>query len=384
MNKDVYELEYDAIHNLDCLTGLKKLPDNSIKTCVTSPPYWSLRDYGKDNQLGNEDSPEDYIEKLVEIFREVRRVIKDDGTLWLNLGDVYNKQSHVFGYKPKELMGLPWRLAFALQSDGWYLRADIIWSKPNPMPESVKDRPTKSHEYVFLLTKNKNYYYDYESIMEEAIIKNKKTKKTRSSGKYGDIEVEKAHRQGIHADRGVNTIEVRSKLPEQKTLVDFLRNKTSSKILHEYSGISKSTIDHWFRYDKSGFSYPKVCDWEKVRDKLDDRSDLFKKIDEGITFTEFKTDEVKSVKDGFKNRRTVWQIATKPFRGGHFATFPEKLVEPCIMAGSSEGDIVLDPFMGAGTTALVSKKLNRRFIGFELNEEYVSIAEERIESSIGE
>jgi len=320
----------------DVLTFLKDLPDNFINLVVTSPPYWGLRDYGTDKweggdpncdhkqrdkfsdksgirnagnqktieenngkgvyykeicakcgakridkQIGLEQTPEEYVNKLVDVFREVKRVLKDDGTLWLNLGDSYagsgkgvseekrskNRQlnypnrGETYGLKPKDLIGIPWRVAFALQADGWYLRSDIIWHKTNPMPESVKDRPTRAHEYIFLLSKNEHYYYNYEAILEDS---------------------------------------------------------------------------NWAHEDK---------------------------------------------KDAKRNKRDVWTISTKPYKGAHYATFPEDLIIPCIKAGSAEDNIVLDPFNGAGTTGVVCVKLGRKYIGIDLNKDYIEMSNARIKDA---
>ena len=285
----------------DCTDVLKTLPDGIVQTCITSPPYWGLRDYGVDGQLGLEKTPEEYVEKMVTVFREVRRVLKDDGTLWLNLGDSYagncsrasdgeragfgNPREGVFnrggdGLKPKDLVGIPWRVAFALQSDGWYLRSDIIWSKPNPMPESVTDRPTKAHEYLFLMSKSAKYYYDADAIREPNIWK------------------------------------------------DDPRNDGER---HETTGKYKSAVS----FNSNG-----------------------------------------------RNKRSVWTITTQPFPEAHFAVMPEKLVEPCVLAGSREGNIVLDPFCGAGTVPKVVKGFRRKYIGIELNPEYIKIAEKRLSQGV--
>ena len=263
----------------DCKEQMAHIESQSVQTCVTSPPYWGLRDYGHDEQMGLEETPDEYIANLVEVFAEVRRVLKDDGTLWLNLGDSY-------GLKPKDLIGIPWRVAFALQADGWYLRQDIIWAKPNPMPESVKDRCTKSHEYLFLLSKSPKYYYDNEAIKEPSLGLGK-TAIRFGGNKYGDSDDPK------HAT-------------------------------------------------KSGNEY---------------------------------TDS------GKRNKRDVWTINAKPFKGAHFAVMPEALVEPCVLAGSREGDTVLDPFLGSGTVAVVAELHRRNWIGCELNPDYAAISEARIESA---
>ena len=298
----------DTILFGDCRQTLKEF-DGKARTCVTSPPYYGLRDYGgEDKQIGQEESPEEYIQNLVEVFRSVRDVLTDDGTLWVNIGDSYYnyrpgkgqalpKQSvsktkqdlpdkcakrgnKLQGLKEKDLIGIPWMLAFALRADGWYLRQDIIWHKPNPMPESVKDRCTKSHEYIFLLSKNRKYYYNNEAIKEP--VKQDWGTRDRSKGKY--------HNSGTG--------------------------------LVPHSGLSKS-------YDR-------------------------------------------------KNKRDVWSVTNKPYKGAHFAVYPPDLIEPCIKAGSEEGDIVLDPFMGSGTTAIVSKSLNRHYIGCELHEDYGKLIQKRL------
>jgi DNA modification methylase len=291
----------------DCRALLATLPAESVQTCVTSPPYFGLRDYGHEGQIGLEPTPEEYVAEMVGVFREVRRVLRGDGTLWLNLGDSYNAYNGNRGastsfqsaseealpalpsghgltvkcLKPKDLIGIPWRVAFALQSDGWYLRSDIIWAKPNPMPESVTDRPTKAHEYVFLLSKSERYFWDADAVREA------NQGDGRARGGFG----------GKQAGQNGNAT---------------------------YSG--------------------KVWDDNPLG----------------------------------RNRRTVWTIATEPCRAAHFAVMPTKLVEPCILAGSRLGDLVLDPFAGAGTVGLVATRLQRRFVGCELNPEYARIARERI------
>lgn len=303
-------MNINTIHNIDCLTGLKQMDSDSIHCCVTSPPYYGLRDYGNPEQIGLEKTPEEYVSKIVEVFREVKRVLKDDGTLWLNIGDSYSgsgkgrmgdgtsnatgKQATSIGttegiliktqvsMPPKNLIGIPWMVAFALRADGWYLRQDIIWSKPNPMPESVTDRCTKSHEYIFLLSKSSNYYYDAAAIKEDSVC----AAEQRESKKQGNF--------------------------------DGMRHKFKD-------------IKHL--------------------------SESFMAVTEK------------------RNKRDVWTVASQPFHYSHFATFPPKLIEPCILAGCPEGGIVLDPFMGSGTTGMVAKAHNRNYIGFEINGEYIEIAQ---------
>jgi DNA modification methylase len=319
----------------DALELLRAMPDESVHCCVTSPPYWGMRDYGIDGQLGLEATPVAYVERMVEVFREVRRVLRRDGTLWLNLGDCYatgagavgdhpgggeqgarwrgdvdrhrddrrrapnsEKQTAaamgpqtqpnrmpISGLKPKDLVGMPWRVAFALQADGWWLRSDIIWAKPNPMPESVTDRPTKAHEYLFLFAKSRRYYYDAEAVAEPIA---------------EQTEVDRVDSGRFTPDRG----------------------------------------------------FPGATDHGNGR--------------------------LGANPNGRRNKRTVWEIATAPFPAAHFATFPPALVEPCVLAGTAPGSTVLDPFAGAGTTGLVALRLGRSFIGLELNPRYVEMARRRI------
>jgi DNA modification methylase len=291
------------------LEVLKTIPTGTINTCITSPPYWGLRDYGVEEQIGLEKTPEEYVSKMVEIFREVKRVLRDDGTLWLNLGDCYFGSSMTGGtkrkgrmfkkpsncvpkqeksqLKPKDLVGIPWMVAFALRADGWYLRQDIIWHKPNVMPESVKDRPTKAHEYIFLLSKSSKYYYDAEAIKEPLARPEELLRKTPAV--FG----------GRNKHDGYGT-----------------KKHSGNKYVGTYTG---------------------------------------------------------------RNKRSVWTVSTKPFPEAHFATFPPDLIKPCILAGCPEGGIVLDPFIGSGTTALVAKRLNRNYIGIDINPEYCKMARERLQ-----
>lgn len=319
---------YRLIH-ADVLDGLRSLPDASVQCVVTSPPYWGLRDYGVAGQLGLERTPDEYVARMVEVFAEVRRVLRDDGTLWLNIGDSYcntdkwggggpntgkqtvaaggdvpswavrSKKEAIDGIKPKDLVGIPWRLAFGLQADGWYLRSDIIWSKPNPMPESVTDRPTKAHEYLFLLSKSARYFYDAGAIAEPCVW-------------------------------GVPNSPESIKSPYSQ---GFTRRSNN--------------------FNRGG-----------VRIKHGEGSNERYEADENST----------------RNRRTVWTIATEPFPEAHFATFPTALVEPCILAGSKVGDTILDPFNGSGTTGVVALSHQRDYIGIELNADYVAMARRRLQA----
>lgn len=335
-------IELDKIYNEDCLQGLKRLPDNSIDCCVTSPPYYALRDYGVDGQIGLEETPEEYIQKLTEVFMEVHRVLKPEGTLWLNIGDSYNgsggnhkdtnkndtgfqgnigvkyggKGAKVAGLKPKDLIGIPWMLAFSLRNVGWYLRQDIIWHKPNPMPESVTDRCTKSHEYIFLLSKSQQYYYDYEAIQEQAISQDvEQLKKIKFGGtKYGQND-----------DKHFQTYSGKEYKPRTKNV--------------QYDGQQPNTM-HLRR-------------------------------EQGLPDKQYVV----------RNKRDVWSVNVKPDGVAHFATYPEELITPCILAGCPSGGVVLDPFMGSGTTARVARKLNRHFVGFELNTDYCKIIDKKIQVS---
>ena len=289
---------------------LKELPDCTADCCITSPPYLGLRDYGVNGQLGLENSVEAYINRLTDIFREVRRVLKNDGTLWMNIGDSYTTSNYEYSNcKKKDLMGIPWILAFALRDDGWYLRQDIIWEKPNAMPESVKDRCTKSHEYIFLFSKQSKYYFDHEAIKEPAV---------------GFNNIAPAGSKG--------TLKPNSRL-----------RKGNSRTF------------------RGGGAYTKGQSFNNSAE---------------ITRESHGNNENMT---GLRNKRSVWTVATQGYKEAHFATFPEKLIEPCVLAGSRDGGIILDPFIGSGTTAVVAKKFNRGFIGIELNTEYVEMAKRRLE-----
>ena len=294
----------------DAVTRLRDIQCESVRTCVTSPPYWGLRDYGNDGQLGLEATPNEFVESLCQVFDEVWRVLADDGTLWVNLGDSYAGRSLSRasnngragygnpregtvsrmgnGLKHKDLVGIPWRFAFAMQDRGWYLRQDIIWAKPNPMPESVTDRCTKSHEYIFLFSKQPKYFFNHEAIREESSVSS--VGQIRFGGnKYGDSDDPK------HATKSGNFYEP----------------------------------------------------------------------------------------DGKRNKRSVWTVNTKGYKEAHFAVYPPELITPCILAGSAEGDTVLDPFSGSGTTGEVALKLGRNYVGCELNPDYAKLSEKRITEALG-
>ncbi|MGT2922205.1 DNA-methyltransferase [Streptococcus canis] len=306
----------------DALETLKNFPDESISCCITSPPYYGLRDYKSDGQIGREATVEEYLDRLVQVFRQVKRVLKKDGTCFIVIGDSYagsgggkgqymnpkypkgrNGQNpsitqKVLGYKSKDLMGIPWRLAFALREDGWYLRSDIIWHKENAMPEACRDRPTRSYEHIFLLTKSPKYYYDFDAMAEPM----KEVSKKR-----------------------------------------YMRGRSEyNKYLNEDAGIN------------------------------------VQKINKARKYGEYKGDNIPQ----FRNKRDIWTINTVSFRGEHYAAFPPKLAEICMIAGSPKGGIILDPFIGSGTVGFVALMQDRKYIGIELNEEYVSLAKKRIESEV--
>ncbi len=296
----------------DCIEMMRTLPDQSVHTCITSPPYFGLRDYGVDGQIGLEASPREFIERLVAVFREVRRVLRDDGTLWVNMGDSYSNGGRTWrapdkksegrametrpddGLKPKDLLGMPWRLAFALQDDGWYLRQDIVWAKPNPMPESVRDRCTKAHEYLFLLSKSPRYYFDQDAIREPA----RAQAAPESASRRNSFARETKYTDGEHGQ----------------------------------------TAQH--RTGRNDVDY-----------------------------------------DETRNKRSVWTVSTASFKGAHFATFPPDLIRPCVLAGSPRGEMVLDPFGGAGTTALVAMQEGRQSVICELNPEYAALARQRLDTA---
>lgn len=320
MSRAAYRDENLLVVEGDVIESLGKLRAESVQTCVTSPPYWGLRDYGTPGQLGLEATPDEYVRNMVNVFREVRRVLREDGTLWLNLGDSYAASTKgsggtgkgtiaggqgqatnagsfyaakfdldASGLKPKDLVGIPWRVAFALQADGWYLRSDIIWHKPNPMPESVTDRPTKAHEYLFLMAKSAKYHYDVDAI-----------------------------REAPTKERHVPTWEERKAAGAGSGSLTTGANANHGKGLSHDLGNAKG-----------------------------------------------------------RNKRSVWTVTPKPYRGAHFATFPPDLIEPCILAGAPEGGTVLDPFAGSGTTLMVARQHDRRAIGIELNPDYIPLILDR-------
>lgn len=320
--KEVSSIQLDTIHTGDCLEVLRTLPSESIHCCVTSPPYYALRDYGMGGQIGREASPKEYILRLTEVFTEVRRVLRSDGTLWLNISDTYAGKGNqgdftdpknpngrngqtvalnnkVEGCKPKDMIGIPWMLAFSLRDSGWYLRNDIIWMKENPMPESVKDRCARCYEHIFLFSKSRKYFFDYKAISEPI-----------------------APGTASRLKRGV---------------------KGSNKYRVPIPGQAKQQTINLYR------EHGEITD------------DMINPL---------------------RNKRDVWIINTVPFKGGHYAAYPPKLVETCLLAGCPKDGVVLDPFMGSGTTGMVAKQLDRHYVGIELNPEYKELAEARIGGEI--
>ncbi len=340
----------------DVRERLGDLDDGSVQTCITSPAYWGLRDYGTEGQLGLESTPEEYVANLVAVFGEVRRVLRDDGTLWLNLGDSYagswsgnsmrpgggtqrpingemltpvhdgrygdttasNTGVVPPGLKPKDLCGIPWRVAFALQADGWWLRSDIVWAKPNPMPESVTDRPTRSHEYIFLLSKSARYFYNAEAIRED------------QAGDWGErVRQGPLYEGTVGPQSGHAGLRGKPKRDKQREI-----------------GAQRAAMQGGDR--SSGFNER----WDEAR--------------------------ANGTAPLQRNKRSVWTVATQPYAEAHFATFPPKLIEPCVLAGSAPGDTILDPFAGSGTSGLVALRHNRSFVGIELNPTYCEMARNRI------
>lgn len=321
-SKELIPIQLDTIYTGDCLELLRTLPDESVHCCITSPPYYALRDYGMEEQIGRETTPKEYISRLTDVFTEVRRVLRSDGTLWLNISDTYAgkgnqgdfvdpKNPHgrngqavalnnkVEGCKPKDMIGIPWMLAFALRDSGWYLRNDIIWMKENPMPESVKDRCARCYKHIFLFSKSKKYFFDYKAISEPiAPATAQRLKRGMKGGnKFGCAIPGQAQQQTINRPR-------------------------------EHGEITDDMINP------------------------------------------------------LRNKRDVWIINTIPFKGKHYAAYPPKLVETCLLAGCPEDGTVLDPFMGSGTTGMVAKQFNRYYVGIELNPEFAELAEARIRGDI--
>lgn len=363
-------MEINKIHNMNCIDGMRLLKDKSIDLIVTSPPYFNLRDYGVAGQIGQESTVDLYIERLMEVFDEGFRVLKDEGSCWVNIDDVYEKQS---------LIAIPDRFKIRMLDHGWILRNEIIWQKPNAMPSSAKNRFNGDFEKFFFFTKRRKYKFhtQYEPL-KSAI-----PKKTanRGAGKYKNAEQEASVRQGMNKSRGEKLVFLRKNLPNQEQFVSFLRSHTTIDDIVENSALSKSKVEHWFRRDTTGFSFPSVEDWNSIKWLVDDWSEEFRTIDQQLNDVTVETDDISKNLSNGRIMRAVWQINTKPFKGCHYAPYPCELVKTPIMACTSEGDIVLDPFIGSGTTAEVALKYNRNYIGFEINKEYCDVANARINKS---
>ena len=344
------------------------MSENVVQCIITSPPYFNLRDYGCDGQIGSESNVDDYIENLVKVFDNAKDKLKKDGLLFVNLGDTFVNKS---------LMCIPDRFKISMTNRGWLCRNDIIWHKPNAMPSSVKDRFVVDYERVLMFSKSKKYKFNtqYE---ERKTSPSSKKNKINTASKYESIPQESSVRQGMNKLRGLKLIEKRNNLPPQKRFVDFLRSVTSAKHISENSDLLKSKVDHWFRYDECGFSYPSVEDWNKVKWMIDDWSKQFQEIDSQLNDVIYESDDINKNAHKGRIKRSVWSINTKPSKIKHFAPYPEALMKPMILCSTDEGDLIYDPFMGSGTTAVACESLNRRWIGSELNKNYTEMIEQRI------
>lgn len=366
------QMKCNYIANGDCVELMKQLPDGCIDMVITSPPYFNLRDYGVNGQIGKESDADSYIESLITVFKEVHRILKDDGSCWVNIDDVYMDQS---------LMCIPDRFKIRMIENGWLCRNEIIWHKPNAMPSSAKTRFNNDFEKMYFFTKRKKYFFQTQYEPLKSTPPKKESTIKRGLGKYISQEQEASVRQGMTKKRGEKLIFVRKNLPTQDEFVCFLKSKTTIDAIVENSTLKRSKVEHWFRKDQSGFSFPSVEDWNEIKWLIDDWSDEFQEIDRKMTDVTIETDDIlKNIHKG-RIKRAVWSINTKPFKGYHYAAFPEELVKTPILACTAEGGIVLDPFSGSGTTAVVAKKLNRNYIGMDLNEAYVDIAKKRIDET---
>jgi DNA modification methylase len=315
---------------------------------------------------------------LITIFNEVHRVLKQSGSCWINIADVYSSDNKS-DVKKQSLIGIPDRLKIAMIDNGWICRNEVIWHKPNAMPSSAKTRFNNDYEKFYFFTKDDLYYFDTQ--YEEAKTKLHNKSSTKLKSKYESTEQESSVRQGMNRERGTKLIEIRPKLPEQQIFVDFIRKRTTVNQLESETKIRRTKIEHWFRRDVKGFAYPNIEDWQEIKYLLDDFSEEFMEIDYAMTYVEYETDDINKNLDKGRIKRAVWSINTKPFKGGHFAQYPEELIETPIKACCPNNGIVLDPFMGSGTTGVVAKKLGLNYIGIDLNQEYIKIANERIKTA---
>ena len=372
------DLKLDYIYQGDALEVLKTFPSESIDMCITSPPYWNMRDYGVDGQLGNEETFKEYLNKLQLIFNEVYRILKKKGSCYVNIGDGYSNNNSI-GIKKQSLLCIPDRFKINMIDNGWLCRNEIIWHKPNAMPSSAKTRFNNDYEKIFFFVKDDLYYFETQYEDAKSKPSKKKRNNDKNKSKYIDDEQEKSVRQGMSKSRGDNIIEVRKYLPTQEEFVDFIRSKIKiTELCNKVTNIKKTTIEHWFRRDEKGFSYPTTDDWKIVRNIFNDGSDLFNKIDYGLTHIDYETDDINKNSDKGRIKRAVWSINTKPLKACHFAPFPTELIETPLKASCPIGGIVLDPFMGSGTTGIVAKQQNKHYIGIELNPEYIEIANKRL------
>jgi DNA modification methylase len=360
----------------DSLELLKKMQDETVDLIITSPPYFNLRDYGNEGQIGHEPDVNSYIDNLQSIFREAHRVLKKSGSLWINIDDTYSQKNDFV--QRGSLMCIPDRLKIRLVSDGWILRNEIIWRKPNAMPSSAKNRFNGDYEKFYFFVKTNDYRFNtqYEPMKSKKMIKKAVTHHNES--KYESIEQESSVRQGMNKARGNKIIALRKNLPTQERFVNFIRERSDVDLISDNSDIKKTTIEHWFRKDKCGFCFPSQEDWNSIKWLLNDWSDEFIEIDKMLNDITYETDDILKNSDKGRIKRAVWDINTKAFKGCHFATFPEELVITPIMACTNEGDIVLDVFAGSATTCVVAKKLKRHYVGFDINEDYCEIARKRL------
>lgn len=416
-------MKINTIYNEPCLDTLRKMPNDYLDCVITSPPYWQLRDYGYDGQWGLEPTFQEYLEHLWEMMDEIYRVLKPTGTVWINLGDTYNgsktgntsnkgycentvintfKKEKISSIKNKCLLLIPHRFAIGCIERGWIVRNDIIWAKRNGMPESCTDRFSKKHEYFFFMVKSEKYYFNLDAVrdkIKDVSIERYKYNFTGQEGgnsnnfkgdkshlipktKYQTIDIEATHRQGMHKNRGENIIEKRPNLPSQKEFVNFLRARVKMNVLIDSVEIPKTTIEHWYRNDEKGFSYPSIEHWNMIKDYLDSWDSEFEKIDAQMTEVVYETDDInKNINKG-KNPGTIsdfWDITTKPSSSKHYATYNDELIKKPILAGCPEGGLIYDPFMGTGSTAHASLRANRNYIGSEMSKSYIDIANNRLQ-----
>lgn len=367
-------IEINKIYNENCLDTLNKMPDNFIDCVITSPPYFNLKDYDHKDQWGLENSFEEYLNKLYQMMDLIYKKLKNNGTVWINLGDTYDKN--------KCLLLIPHRFAIGCIDRGWIIRNDIIWSKRNALPESVTDRFSKKHEYFFFMVKQNDYYFNLDAIRDKYKYEIKyNNKNSNLKSKYDNLNIETLNRQGMNKNRGNNLIIKRNKLPDQKIFVDFLRSRTSINMIVNSTNLIKSKVEHWFRYDINGFSFPSIEDWNKFKFLCDNFDEDFFNMDLMITDFEIETDDILKNKEKGKNPGDVcdfWDIPNKPTKNKHYAAYNIDLLIKPILSGCKEKGIIYDPFMGSGSTAEACLRSNRKFIGSELNKDYIEISNKRL------